>query len=156
MTATARPLHAGNEIRDPAAVVEILRSSFRYLEEKFMVLIAAETRASFYLAVHRYHESTTELWLQQLKGIILPVNNSDFAAVRRVLKLILEQGCANELKNSVNFSQDITANASAYLHTLDHLLYLGYWANGIAGFISRAQLFRTPSELGLMSEELTL
>ncbi len=68
MTATARPLHAGNEIRDPAAVVEILRSCFRYLEEKFMALIAAETRASFYLAVHRFHESTTELWLQQLRG----------------------------------------------------------------------------------------
>jgi len=147
LTAIARPLHAGSEVRDPVAVIEILKACFSYLEEKFMGLIASETRASFYLAVHRFHESTTDLWMQQLNGTSLPVNSSDFAAVRRVLKLILEQGCANDLQNSVNFSQDITANASVYLNTLDHLLYLGYWANGIAGYISRAQLF--PQAIGI-------
>jgi hypothetical protein len=151
MTTIARPLHAGNEIRDPTAVVEILRACFRYLEDKFMALIAAETRASFYLAVHRFHESTTDLWIQQLNGTTLPVNGSDFAAVRRVLKLILEQGCANDLRNSINYSQDIAANSSAYLNTIDHLLYLGYWANGIAGFISRSQLF--PEAIGVRFDE---
>jgi hypothetical protein len=151
LTATVRPLYTGTEIRDPAAVVEVLRASFRYLEGKFMALIAAETRASFYLAVHRYHESATALWVQQLSGKTLPVNRSDFAGVRRVLKLILEQGCANDLQNSVNYNQDVQANASAYLNTIDHLLYLGYWANNVAGFISRAQLF--PEAIGIRFDE---
>lgn len=151
MTATVRPLHLGSEIRDPVSVLEILRTCFRYLEERFMTLIAAETRASFYLAVHQFHESTTDLWIQQLNGATLPVDGSNFAAVRRVLKLILEQGCANNLQNSVNYSQDIMANAVAYLDTLDHLLYLGYWANGIAGYISRVQLF--PEAIGIRFEE---
>lgn len=148
---TVAEQHGSGEVKEASAVINILRECFNYLESKFMALINGETRVSFYAAVHKFHENTLAIWMKQQEGASLPIDGSDFAAVRRVLKLILEQGCANDLQNSVNYNQELVDNLAEYVETIEHLLYLGYWANGIAGYITRVQLF--PGAIGILFDD---
>lgn len=58
--------------------------------------------------------------------------SSDLTAIRRTLKIILEQGCAHDWTTHVNFRQEARQQQAPYSATLDRLLYLGYWAIGLA------------------------
>lgn len=152
LTVVARQQHgAVVEVRDAAAVEAALKDCFRYLEQQFMTRIQAEARVSFYATVHRFHESTTALMLSGQVNDDQQVNGEEFAGMRRALKLILEQGCGNDLHLAVNFDREALNNWDEYVDTLDHLVMLGYWASQFAGFISQLQLF--PGAVGLRFEE---
>jgi len=118
-----------------------LKECFKILGGKFSELIESLNLASFYLYVHNFHENSIELWKLQLEGQQLPMNESDFAIIRRILKIILEQGCANNLKGCVNFKQQITEKRDEFQMYLEELLYLGYKAIELSDYIARSQLF---------------
>ncbi len=134
------------EIKEPSTVQETLKECFQILGDKFMKLIKAQNLASFYLFVHNFHENSIELWKKQLEGQTLPMNESDFAIIRRVLKIILEQGCANDLIGCPNFEQQVNVKQFEFEKYLEDILYLGYQSISISEYITRSQLF--PKSIG--------
>lgn len=68
LTALVRGLHGEAEIKEDAAVQAVLKACFARLGEELLALIRAETHASFYLAVHEYHENSVALWQLQSGG----------------------------------------------------------------------------------------
>lgn len=151
LTALVHALHGDAEVKEDSAVQEVLKACFAYLGEQFMTLIQAENRASFYLTVHEFHENSIELWQQQSEGQQLAILPSDLAAIRRILKIVLEQGCAQDWSGHADFRAEAQQHQVAYLATLDRLLYLGLWAIEIANYIARSQLF--PGSIGVQVEE---
>lgn len=151
LTALVYEQHGDTEIKNDSAVQAVLKACFAHLGGQFMTLIQAESRASFYLTVHEFHENSFALWKLQSEGHQLDLLPSDLAAIRRVLKIVLEQGCAHDWSNHADFRVEAQQHQQAYLATLERMLYLGYWAIGIADYIARSQLF--PGSIGVQIQE---
>jgi len=135
------------EIKEPNEVRETLKKCFSKLCEIFYEKIVNEKRASFYLFCHCLHEDSMELWLLQIKKIALGINEEDFAASRRILKIILEQSTTFDLKGAPNFYNEITENLEDFTNHLEELLYIGSWCIQLSEFTARSQLFPTSTGL---------
>ena len=135
------------EIKDPADVESLLKECFVKLCAVFSKKISEQKKASFYIFCQNLHEDSIELWLKQIEKISLGINEEDFAASRRVLKIILEQSCKLNLIGTPNFYVEINSNLDYYTDFLEELLYLGTWCYTLSEFIARSQLF--PNSIGL-------
>src|SRR5680860_1678588 len=111
------------EIKEPAKVEELLMKCFTKLCGILEDKITSEKRASFYIFCKNLHEDSIELWLLQTQNKSLGINEEDFAASRRILKIILEQSTKLELKGCPNFENEINANIDLYTRYLEELLY---------------------------------
>lgn len=151
LTSYVREHYGEKEIKEHTVVQQVLKECFQILNEEFMGLIKNENKASFYLYVHNFHENSIDLWLRQIRGVSLTINEEDFAATRRILKIVLEQSCGLELVASPNFGQEMHSNRFVFLNLLEELLYLGYWAIGLSEYIARSQLF--PNAIGIKIEK---
>lgn len=115
-------------------VEEILLDGFQFLVDEFRKLLHSEKLLKFYLYVFWLHEESIKLYIKTLSGLELEgIDGNEFAIYRRILKLILEQGCdidldwgkfpnAEELKMMDGKIQD--------------LIYLGTWIYRFADFIA--------------------
>lgn len=107
---------------DHQEVEQILLSCFDYFVDQFRTLVMKQDTEIFFHYVFLLHESSIDLYIEQLGGYKLPEEiASDFPRYRRILKLILEQSCDIELtaKRNIDFR-----NALKIIH---ELYYLGTW-----------------------------
>lgn len=133
--------HGEIEIIASNEVIETLKECFQILCDEFKTLIEKVPEASFFIFTHNFHENSIDIWELQLQGIQIPINESDFATTRRVLKFILEHSCGIDLIGNPNFGQELFAKRQEYLQHLEELLYIGYQAIVISEYIARCQLF---------------
>lgn len=154
ISAPVEEQHGTNVVTDPVLVQEALKNSYRVCGELFMQILGNETRASFYLYVQHLLENTFEIYKDILGGKAVPVNKSDFANVRRTLRIILEQSTKLELSGAPNFATEISLHLAEYIATLDDLLYIGYQAFLISQEIARSQLFPKSTSIDVDDEGL--
>lgn len=144
------------EIKDPSKVENLLKKCFvklcGILDEK----IASEKRASFFMFCKNLHEDSIELWLLKSQNITLEINEEDFAASRRVLKIILEQSTKLKLKGCPNFHKEIDDNIKFYIPFLEELLYIGTWCYTLSENIARSQLFPNSTGIQIINNELNI
>lgn len=144
------------EIKEPQKVREILIKCFSRLCDIFYQKILSEKRASFYIFCHNLHEDSVELWLLQIKKITLGINEEDFAATRRILKIILEQSTTFDLIGTPIFFKEIKENLEHYTNQLEDLLYLGTWCLQLSELTARSQLFPTSTGLKVTDDVLEI
>ncbi len=86
--------HGKGHYKEQQKVEEVLLDGFQFLCDCFRQIILAETKFTFFLYIHWLHEQSIEIYKKTLGGFkIEAISDSEFAMYRRVLKLILEQGC---------------------------------------------------------------
>lgn len=140
-----------SELKEPTQVQELLKKCFAQLCFTFDEKINEQKKASFYIFCQYIHEDSIDIWREQIKGNSLGDIEEDFAASRRILKIILEQSCTINLVGTPNFYNEIQANIDSYTEYLEELLYIGSWCYILSEFVSRSQLF--PSSIGLKYED---
>ncbi|NCD67834.1 hypothetical protein [Mucilaginibacter agri] len=142
ISAPVKDAYGVGEVKDAAIVQEALKLAFGKCGELFMGIITNEKHASFYLFVQHLLENSIDVFKAMLGGEQFPeINSSDFANIRRTLRIILEQSTTVDLAGTPNFMAEIAQNRQSYHNTLDRLLYLGYQAFIISQEIARSQLF---------------
>lgn len=99
-----KAMHGKNEVKDPAEVQACLKGCFKLLGDSFMALVNSQKKASFYIFVQYLHENSIDIYTEQLKGYKIPINESDFAVSRRVLKIIFEQSVTVDLLDMMTSS----------------------------------------------------
>lgn len=154
ISAPVKEKHGTNLVTDPVLVQESLKNSYRVCGELFMDILRNESRASFYLYVQHLLENTFEIYQDILAGNDVPINKSEFANIRRTLRIILEQSTKIDLKGTPNFATEIILHKEEYNHTLDELLYIGYQAFAISQDIARSQLFPKSTSIDVNAEGL--
>ena len=92
-------------IKGAAIVQDALKLAFVKCGDLFMGILANETRVSFYLYVQHLLENTIDIFKAMLGGVDFEVNKSDFANIRRTLRVILEQSTMINLNGAPNFMQ---------------------------------------------------
>lgn len=103
-------------------VEEIFLLGFEYLVDKFRTLILQQKSELFFHYAFLLHETSIDLYKKQLEGYVLPeVINNDFPRYRRILKLILEQGC------DIDITAKQKIDEHAILNILQELYYLAHW-----------------------------
>src|SRR5690554_5640269 len=86
--------HGKEHFSDQQNVEEILFDGFDFLVQNFKQLISTEKKFTFFLYTHWLHEQSIQIYVKTLGGFELEkISESEFAMYRRILKLILEQGC---------------------------------------------------------------
>ncbi|WPU98445.1 hypothetical protein SNE26_20680 [Mucilaginibacter sp. cycad4] len=141
ISAPVNEKYGPGEIKNADTVQDALKLAFVKCSDLFMAVLASETRASFYLYIQHLLENTIDVFKEMLGGAEFPVNKSDFANIRRTLRIVLEQASTIDLKGNRNFMREIAQNRQSYIQTLDKLLYLGYQAFIISQQIAQSQLF---------------
>lgn len=106
-------------------VEEILLDAFEFLVQSFKQLISTENKFAFYSYTFWLHEQSIQIYLKTLDGFNLEkITESEFAAYRRILKLILEQGCDIDL----DWGKSPTGEEVLKIDgKLQDLIYLGNW-----------------------------
>lgn len=144
------------KITDPYWVQKILINCFGLLSYNFRDLIHRERRASFYVFVQNFHENSIVLWKEWCENNPNLKITSDFAGVRRVLKLILEEATKIELIGHPNFSNEIRANWENYIRLLEEVLYVGIWFFLISEYIAKSKLFPDSISLGIEENDFII
>ncbi|WP_430933223.1 hypothetical protein [Saccharicrinis sp. 156] len=116
----------GNKVFDDNNEVEaILLDSFDFFLKKFQSLIEEEKTFSFFLYTFFLNEQSWDFLIKIRSGHSLgEVNENDFSIYRRVLKLILEQGCDIDLAWG-DFPTG--AQVLGFDEKIQKLYYLGSW-----------------------------
>lgn len=140
-----------SELKEPVQVQELLKKCFSKLCSILDEKINEQKKASFYIFCQYLHEDSIDIWQEQINGNDLGDIEEDFAASRRILKIILEQSCKVNLVGTPNFYNEIQVNFNSYTEYLEELLYIGSWCYILSEFVSRSQLF--PSSIGLKYED---
>lgn len=123
-----------DKITDKTIVENVLLDSFSFLVEEFKKLISSETNYRFFSYVFFLHEQSLEIYKDMLGGYQLTqIKESDFARYRRILKLILEQGCDIDLTmgNFPNGNEVLEMDKK-----IQDLFYLGTWIYTFADYIA--------------------
>jgi hypothetical protein len=139
-----------DEINTPILVEEILKDCFEILCSILNDKISEQKKASFYIFCHYIHEESIQIWQKQNEGLQLGEIEEDFAASRRILKIILEQSCKLDLVGSPNFCTEAISNIKSFTKGLEELIYIGTWCYNLSEYISRSQLF--PNSIGVKIE----
>lgn len=139
------------ESRDTEKVDSILKTAFQFLCQSFEKVIQNTEKASFYLFINMLHEESIDLYMLQLRKISLGIDENAFAASRRILKIIIEQGCRINLKGTPNFFREILINQTEYIRRAEELLYLGEKAYELSEAIAKNKLF--PSSIGISIDD---
>jgi len=125
----------GNQTFKEHIIVEtILLDSFQFLVDEFKDLLSTESNYSFYTYVFWLHEESIKIYVKTLGGLKLEeIDESEFARYRRILKLILEQGC------EIDFEWGKFPNSTELVEMdkkIQDLLYLGTWIYTFADYIA--------------------
>ncbi len=144
------------EISDPDEVSEILKECFSILCTEFEKAISEIPEAAFFLFCNDVHEDSIDLWQKQSEGYALDIDEEQFAISRRILKIILEQGCAIELKGHRNFVVEVKSKETIYIEHLEKLLYIGAWCVALSEDVSNSQLFPKSKGVQIQEGDLTI
>lgn len=116
-------------------VNECLNECFLYFIEKFEEIIVNIDNFKFYCYVFRLHEDSLKLMLKEREGSIKlfeMIEEPHFAVYRRVLKIILEQGCNVEM----NWGKIDAASKDEFNENVQRLFYIGMWLYNISDNIA--------------------
>jgi hypothetical protein len=132
-------------IKENKIVEEILLFGFNYFVNKFRELSYNQNKLSFYTYIFWLHEQSTELYFKTLEGYKLQnIPESEFAMYRRILKLILEQGC------DIDFKWDKLNNGAEVLvmdEIVQDLIYIGNWVYGFADYVAYQKMIEECYEI---------
>ena len=117
--------HGLGRFRDQQNVEDVLLDGFNFLVDQFKQLISTEKKFTFFLYVHWLHEQSVQIYIKTLDGFKLEIiNETEFARYRRILKLILEQGCDIDLEwGDLKSRKEVPVMDAK----IQELLYLGTW-----------------------------
>ncbi|RWU08152.1 hypothetical protein [Pedobacter chitinilyticus] len=126
--------HGKGPHTDSAKVEEMLLEAFNFLVGAFRELIGKENRYTFFLYVHWLHEQSIEIHLATLNKLKLEnITESEFALYRRILKLILEQGCDKDFPATAQINgRDVLAMDEL----IQELLYIATWIYNFADMVA--------------------
>jgi len=139
------------EIKKPETVQNLLKECFIELCSILDQKISEQRKASFYIFCQNLHEDSIEIWREQVKGNELGEIKEDFAASRRILKIIIEQSCKLKLVGAPIFIDEIEQNIDSYTEYLEELLYIGTWCHTLSEYTARSQLF--PNSIGIVVKD---
>ena len=126
--------HGNEYFTDHTKVEQILLDGFDFLAQNFKQLISKENKFTFFLYVHWLHEQSIQIYVKTLDGFTLKeINESEFAMYRRILKLILEQGCDIDLEWGSEWTDKEVLIMD---EKIQELIYLGTWLYTFAEKIS--------------------
>lgn len=129
------------EERNPEIVQQLLKQCFSISCEILLDKISEQKRASFFIFCHSVHEDSIDIWSQMFQGYSLGENDEDFAASRRILKIIIEQSSKLNLTGTNSFIEEINENLDNYVETLEELLYIGTYCYLFSEYTTRSLLF---------------
>jgi hypothetical protein len=148
-----------DEYTDQVAVENILLDCFDYLVTQFKTLIFEETTIRFFNHIFFLHEESWDFLVKTRSGFSFDIiNEADFSRYRRILKLILEQGCDIDL----NWGQPLTPPDIRRIEMkVQELFYIGTWIYTFADYISYHKMaenskkinFNGNSQLGVYWKE---
>ena len=144
--------HGKGHFKDPITVELILLDAFNFLIDNFKELIKAEEKLTFFLYTFWLHEQSIKIYIKTLSGFKLEkISESEFAMYRRILKLILEQGCDIDLEwGKLPKGQEILSIDDK----IQELLYLGTWIYGFADYIAFQKMIEECYEVSFNEEDL--
>lgn len=133
-------------------VEEILFDSFHFLCDNFKQLISTEKKFSFFLYTHWLHEQSIQIYVKTLGGFQLEnITESEFAMYRRILKLILEQGCDINLEwGGLPTGQEVLEMDKK----IQELIYLGTWMYQFADVIAFQKMIEECHQVNFDEENL--
>lgn len=142
--------YGSGPIKEHQLVETILLDCFHYMVDKFKELVFDEKNFKFFLYVFWLHEESIKLYIKTLRGFkIHTIDETEFAIYRRVLKLILEQGCAIDLEWGEMPSGEAVL---AMDEKIQRLLYLGNWMYGFAESIAFQKMVEDCHEIRFNNE----
>lgn len=139
-----------NKITDKSTVENVLLDCFRFLIEEFKKLIYVETNYRFFSYVFYLHEQSLEIYKDILGGYKLTeIEENDFARYRRILKLILEQGCDIDLKmGKFPTGEEVLAMDEK----IQALFYLGTWIYTFADYTAYQKMIEEAHDIDFDKE----
>lgn len=144
--------HGNQHFTDHHQVEKILLDGFEFLVQQFKQLISKEKRYTFFLYVFWLHEQSIQIHIKTLGDFELEgIDASEFAMYRRVLKLILEQGCDIDLIKGDSPDCDEVLRMDA---TIQELLYLATWMYGFADRIAFQKMVEECHDIYFDSQNL--
>jgi len=139
---------------DQEKVEEILFDGFNFLVDNFKQLISTERKFTFFLYIHWLHEQSIQIYLKTLGGFKLEkISESEFALYRRILKLILEQGCDIDLEwGSLSIGNEVLVMDEK----IQELIYLGTWMYSFANKIAFQKMIEECQQVSFDEEDLLI
>ncbi|UNY98352.1 hypothetical protein MQE36_14850 [Zhouia spongiae] len=122
------------EFTEHLVVEAILLDCFQFLVDEFKSLISEESTTSFFNYVFYLHEQSLEFLVKTRGGLAFgKIDENDFSRYRRILKLILEQGCDIDLRwGKFPTSEEVFRMDDK----IQRLFYLGTWFYTFADYIA--------------------
>ena len=151
-----RNKHGETQVDNATNVQSSLKECFGFLCLKFEEKLRELPKASFFVFVQDLHEDSIEIWRMLLTENYFQINEEDFAASRRIMKYVLEQGCRLDLVGHNSFSDEIAENIELYVSQLDELIYIGSWAFALCEYIARSQISEHSISIKVVNDELTI
>jgi hypothetical protein len=144
--------HGKQAFKEQSKVEEILLDGFEFLIGQFKTQILSEDKISFFLYVFWLHEQSIELHFKSLSGQSLePIEKSEFAMYRRILKLIIEQGCDIDMDWGEFPSPDDVYSMD---NKIQDLLYIGTWLYSFADTIAYQKMIEDCHEIHFDDDNL--
>ena len=116
--------YGDNIIDDLEKVDECLNECFLYFIKKFEEIVSNISNFKFYCYVFRLHEDSLKLMLKERSGeldLFESIEESHFAIYRRILKIVLEQGCNVDMQwGTLN-----DTSADTFSENVQRLFYIG-------------------------------
>lgn len=156
LTDHVKKKYNADHIKDSETVLSLLKECFKIWEDCFMNLITKQNRASFYIFVHNYNENLCELWGKKLNGVELPIDSTQLAISRRLYKIIIEQGCGNDLVGCPSFIKEAYDRRVEYKEYLEELLYIGSMALDFSECFTMERLFPNSISMQVIDNVLNL
>lgn len=122
------------EFTEHSLVEKILLDCFQFLINEFKDLIFEESTTSFFIYTFYLHEQSLEFLVKTRAGLSFgEIDENDFSRYRRILKLILEQGCDIDLT-----SRGLPNSQEVYRmdDKIQKLFYIGTWLYTFADYIA--------------------
>lgn len=116
--------YGNNTIDNFEIVDECLNECFSYFIKKFEEIVFNIDNFKFYCYIFRLHEDSLQLMLKERSGeldLFESIEESHFAVYRRILKIILEQGCKVEMQLGI---LDATL-VNQFNENIEKLYYIG-------------------------------
>ncbi|WDF45157.1 hypothetical protein PQ459_09610 [Chryseobacterium sp. KACC 21268] len=140
-----------DNITESKQIKDALNFLFEIITDKFLKIIFSQENIWFYKYVFHFNNNYIKLLFKSESGRNLQeLEYKNFAMNRRVLGLILEQGC------DVNIKRDKIDETlkKKYQELLEDLLYIGSWAYYIADFISIESMLDSPLYIDINKENI--
>ncbi|MFD1605850.1 hypothetical protein ACFSJW_04540 [Flavobacterium artemisiae] len=155
MSASIFEKYGKQKIDDFDLVNNILNDCFEFLIHEFTEIINQIDDISFFKYCFHLHEDSLKILIDPDKNLIFKdyINEADFSRYRRILKLILEQGCEKEFTTSKKTSPE---DFIEFDDIIQRLFYLGTWLYVIADHIAYHRMLEGAKIINFDDDDLLI